>query len=267
MTLRCFEALLSQVPDSTDLAVFLTDDGSTDGTAEAVTEHYPEVRIIDADGSLFWCRGMERAWTAALAGDYDGYLWLNDDVALSDGALGRFLDFVEKVGELALLVGSMHDPETNEMTYGGFRRTSRWLPTRLEQVVPHDSSPLAIDTFNGNLVHVPARAVDRIGILDPTFSHALGDLDFGFRAAKSGVSVLLAPRTYGACRRNEGSSHGLRTIFARKGLPIHDWFVFSRRHSMIGLWPFVFLGPYVRAALRELGGSVGILRGERPRGV
>ena len=87
-TLRCLASLKeTSTPwrDAVFLKVFLTDDGSTDGTAEAIrAEDYPfDVRILPGDGNLFWNGGMIQSWKAAIGeGGWDGYLWLNDDAVV-----------------------------------------------------------------------------------------------------------------------------------------------------------------------------------------
>ena len=42
--------------------IIFVDDGSTDGTAEAVARSFPETTILTGDGSLFWNRGMHVAF-------------------------------------------------------------------------------------------------------------------------------------------------------------------------------------------------------------
>ena len=51
------------------------------------------MRIIRGDGSLFWAKGMRKAWEAAIAerDNWDGFLWLNDDTELDGGALQKLL--------------------------------------------------------------------------------------------------------------------------------------------------------------------------------
>lgn len=39
-----------------------------------------------------WDRRDAVAWEPAMAGDYDHYLWLNDDIILHDGAVCQLLD-------------------------------------------------------------------------------------------------------------------------------------------------------------------------------
>ena len=80
-TLKCLSELYSQqLSKEYKLIIYLTNDGCTDGTPEAVKANFPDVIIVNGDGSLFWNRGMYKAWTVASSDkDYDFYLWLNDD--------------------------------------------------------------------------------------------------------------------------------------------------------------------------------------------
>lgn len=91
-TLKCLQHLFNQLPiEGYSIDVYLTDDGCTDGTPEAVKEQYPQVNIIHGDGNLFWNRGMYTAWEKAAQKGYDFYLWLNDDTILLPNALSKLL--------------------------------------------------------------------------------------------------------------------------------------------------------------------------------
>ena len=53
-TLASIDSLFQQkMPADFRLEVYLVDDASTDGTAEAVTQKYPEVKVVEGNGSLF----------------------------------------------------------------------------------------------------------------------------------------------------------------------------------------------------------------------
>ena len=100
-TLRCLKSIVSQkLPNGFETKIYLVDDGSPDKTGTLVKEMFPNVRVINGNGKLFWTKGMALAWkTAAADADSDYYLWLNDDVTLDKMAvaevfLGGGTDFV-----------------------------------------------------------------------------------------------------------------------------------------------------------------------------
>lgn len=65
--------------DGLDIHVIVVDDGSTDGTSEAIAEQFPEVELIRGDGSLWFTAGTNLAIRAALKHDPDYILGINDD--------------------------------------------------------------------------------------------------------------------------------------------------------------------------------------------
>ena len=78
-TRKCLESLFRILPDCD---VYITDDGSTDGTNEMLHKYFPQVYVVSGNGNLFWSRGMYTAWKEAVKGNYEYYLWLNDDIEL-----------------------------------------------------------------------------------------------------------------------------------------------------------------------------------------
>ena len=67
-TLACLSSYFAQeVPDDVTLSAVLVDDGSTDGTADAVRERFPRAEVIVESGDLFWAAAMAIAERRALA--------------------------------------------------------------------------------------------------------------------------------------------------------------------------------------------------------
>lgn len=250
-TLSALRSLMAQWPDQHAVRVVLVDDGSTDGTAEAVTDEFPEVHVVPANGDLFWCKGMALAWdTAAELDEFDGFLWLNDDVILDEHAIAGMLAVAADPRHRptpAILVGATRDPDSGQTTYGGLRLASRWHPGKHERIEPNGAIQ-PIDTFNGNVVFVPAEVERRIGRISDRFTHATGDTEYGLRARTAGIDVSLLPDHVGTCRRNPPPDHTLRSFLGPKGLPWRDWLYVTRRYTRCRLWPLAFVGPYLRTA-------------------
>lgn len=257
-TLDCLHALSANSGlENLELSAVLADDGSTDGTAEAVREAFPWVQVVLGNGNLFWCRGMHKAFETAMQGQHDFYLWLNDDTTLYPDAVSRLLaceaDLRREHGKPVIVVGTTVDPENGAISYGGEVQSSGLRRTRFLRVIP-DASPKLCDSMNGNIVLIPKEVAQVVGNLDPAFEHAMGDTDYALRARKLGVGVWVGPGIFGTCSGNPNTgtftdanlplARRWKLMMSRKGLPWRSWLVLTRRH-MGSLWPLYFSWPYI----------------------
>ena len=101
LTLACLRSLRAQQLPAVTLDLFVLDDAASDGTSEQIAEQFPEVTLLHGNGQLYWNGGMRSAFAAAMAGDYDYYLWMNDDTELDDGALAVLLDTERRLARAA----------------------------------------------------------------------------------------------------------------------------------------------------------------------
>lgn len=279
-TLACLRSIRDQGGHDARVDVFVCDDASTDGTAAAVAEAFPEVTLLHGDGSLFWNGGMRRAFAAALATDPDFSWWLNDDTHLDDDALARLLatarELRERGGPPAIVAGATRHPDDGWVTYSGVRRPRRWRPMSFERVEPGDE-PRSVETMNGNCVLIPRAVARAVGNVDPAYRQKMGDFDYGLRARAAGLEVWMAPGTIGTCathpaRRTDERPlrDELRRLYSVKELPPRAWLTFTRRHAG-PLWPVYFASPYVRRGWRlvaeraRLAGTRGARRGSPSR--
>lgn len=259
-TLQCLDRLFcaaAKAPPA-KLRVYLLDDASPDGTGDAVSEHYPTVKVIQGTGDLFWNRGMHRAMTIAMEDHCDYYLWLNDDTMLAESALADLMEtsqgIGERTGKQGIIVGTTQaEFGSGIATYGGRVCLSRWRPLRFDLVQP-GVAPTQCDTMNGNCVLIPASVVAVVGVLDDVFRHGMGDMDYGFRARKAGFDIWVMPGFAGVCKKNRPEGEWvdrnvplfqrLRKIVGPKALPLWPWTVFTWRHAGL-LSPLVCVWPYL----------------------
>jgi GT2 family glycosyltransferase len=258
-TIQSVRALKAQILPGISLDLFLVDDGSSDGTAQAVINVFPQATILTGDGNLFWCGGMRWAFEQAMKKTYDFYLWLNDDTNLDRDALARMLGAhrgaTARLYDAAIIVGSTRDPETGLFSYGGwsqYRKKTGLISWK--KTPPNMDAPISCDTINGNCVLISRAVVERVGNLDPAFRQSMGDLDYGLRAIKSGCQIQIAPGYYGTCADNDNS--GLwaderlplysrwQKLLGPRGLPVKAWGVFTYRHKG-HLWFLSWLAPYI----------------------
>ncbi|MEM6262748.1 MAG: glycosyltransferase family 2 protein [Bacteroidota bacterium] len=265
-TIKCLDTLYQQdYLDQIALSVFLVDDGSTDGTSEAVAAKFPEVHVIKGDGSLFWNKGMYLSFEhAQKAGPFDYYMLLNDDTFLVPDALrnliGTHLELVKQGKGCSVVTGSTKDPETQELTYGGYRKLQGFNPFRYELVHPGEAIAECA-TMCGNCVLIPREVEEKVGNLDPQYVHRWGDVDYGLRALEKDCHVYAAPRFIGYCASNPNADkwrnphmpfkERIKELHSVKGLHKEDWRAFVRRHGGPA-WLIFWLSPYVKIGLTSL---------------
>jgi GT2 family glycosyltransferase len=254
-TLASLSSLFAQSPPgiSGNMAVYMVDDGCTDGTPEAVGDKFPQVTILTGTGHLYWAGGMRMAFETAMSHGFDYYLWLNDDTILFPDALVNLLQESAKFNNNVVMVGSTKDPQTGVHTYGGVIRLHRWRPLKFTLVAPKEI-PVEVETLNGNCVLVPQVVAQKVGNLDPAFTHAIGDFDYGLRARRLGFGIYLAPGYHGYCPSNLSDDKELsfrsrwKKMFSPHGLPPKEWAVFARRYAGI-FWPAFWIFPYLKRLL------------------
>lgn len=159
--------------------VLVVDDGSTDGTADAVRAGFPEVEIVPGDGNLWWGGATALGSTRALATGARIVFWLNDDCLPRPGTLERLAAVVRARDAVAVSqVYTPHGP-----ICGGYHRTATGLTNRV--CPPGAESPC--DAYAGNCVGLPRAALAGAANVDAAaLPHLFADLDHGLRAVRAG---------------------------------------------------------------------------------
>lgn len=248
-TETCLQSLATQsLPTEVSLSVFMVDDGSTDDTAARARSVFPEVNIIQGNGTLFWCGGMRKAWASAARSAPDYYLLLNDDTNLYPDAIGRLLEICRMTECRAIAVGSTCDPVTGAWTYGGIG----------PKIMNPHLAAFDCQTMNANCVLVPQGIYQTIGGLYHRYTHSMGDLDYGYMARRNGFLVLETSSFVGTCTQNtkDGTWEDrkldrlsrFRKLIGPKGLPWKEWFFFTRRNAG-NRWIRYFISPYIKILL------------------
>lgn len=265
-TISCLNSLFKAIiPPEYSMDVFLTDDGSTDGTAEAVMLSFPQVHVLPGNGSLYWAGGMRLAWeTAHSNGSYDIYLLINDDVVLKTDFFNNLIKADQysysRTGEGGIYSGATVDKISGKISYGGSRVKDYLFLIRIKKLTPINVVQ-ECDITNANILWVSKNVVDKIGIFDNYFTHGIADYDYSLQAKRYMIPVLLAPNVCGYCSHDHGknwrnSQHPLKSrieyLKSPKGLAYGEYMYFIKKfypaflpYAFIMLWlktlfPFIW---------------------------
>ena len=203
---NAFDKYNAKAEDKIQLAIYLTDDGCTDGTAEAAREVCAgrNITILQGDGNLFWAGGMRLAWGEAMKrhSEWDYYLLLNDDTDILEGCFDELFNAEafskENYGQEAVVSGicCAKDDHT-KMTYGGNVWINQFLATSKRLDV--SDKPQMVDLTNANILLVPKYVVDKIGMFPTRYIHGAADYDYAVRVRRAGFPLLITSGFAGAC--------------------------------------------------------------------
>lgn len=204
-TIACLRTLFESkqlCSESFEMDVYVTDDGSTDGTSSEIKKLFPGIIILNGNGNLFWNGGMRNSWKEALRKkDYDGFLLLNDDIVIDKKCFDELFkthEFsINKYGTGSIYIGSLRDQHSLKHSYGGRLLLNKWLFST--QIIVPDGSIKECHLGNGNLMFVHKKVVEAIGIFSKKYVHGKADNDYTLKAFKNKFPILVCPDYCGFC--------------------------------------------------------------------
>jgi GT2 family glycosyltransferase len=205
ITLQCLRSISRLLGDSIDVHTIIVDDGSTDGTEEAIRSDFPNVEIVPGNGDLWFTEGTNAGIRAALKHDPDYVLMINDDQVFDSRALEFMVETASRhgkaiVGPLLLLWDTPHKLFQTAPIWstwsGGWRH---WYEQTVWSI---PSSVWKVDIIVGNCVLVPAAAFAEAGLMDSRRFPNFGDAEFTPRLKRLGWELLIDPRARVFCQPN-----------------------------------------------------------------
>lgn len=183
------------------VVVLLVDDGSTDGTADAVRSAYPTVRILEGDGTLWWSGATNMGVRVALEEGADYILTINDDAVGDDTYLATLVAAASE--DSRRIVGSrLMRGDNPEIVFECGRELQAsmrfcFLPLHAGQswaaIQSEMPKIISTQTLCGDGVLIPAEVFRRVGFYEACWMpqyHA--DVDFILRAKAEGYLPCVA---------------------------------------------------------------------------
>ena len=189
---ECLQSLQAQQFD--DWEILVVDNGSTDGSAEYVRDHYPHVRLVCNEKNLGFAAGSNRGLRAATG---DVLVLLNQDTAVRPGWLQALVDALAENPGCGVVGAKALYPDGRIQHAGGFV-TSRGEASHhgyREQDSGQFDEQREVDFVTGAALAISRAALERIGELDEGFQKAYyEDVDWCYRAREVGYRILCVPK-------------------------------------------------------------------------
>jgi GT2 family glycosyltransferase len=267
-TLRCLESVahLEYAPRE----VIVVDNGSSDGSAAAISQHFPQVHLVRSRTNLGAAGG--RNLGIRWAGEHLSYrylLFLDDDTVVDPRLAGELVAVLRRHPDAGLATPKAYRTGSDAIlaSAGGMRvRLGSGSITDIgagQRDRGQFAAPVAVDACVGFAVLGRREALERVGGFDDRYNpYGWEEVDLSLRIRELGYLIRYAP---GAVCWHAGGTPGRgRRILAYERGKVLNYLRLMRRHATAGEW-LAFLALLQVWAARLLSAQVGsFLRARRP---
>jgi GT2 family glycosyltransferase len=196
-TLNCLESLT--LVEHPDLVIVCVDNGSTDGTQQAVRERFPQVVLIEAGANLGYSGGNNLGLRYALEHGARWLMLVNNDATVAPDVIAGFERAARRHPRAGMLAGKV---------YFSDRPQTIWFAgQRVRELIGYSGRPRGYgrpdgpryedvcrtDRAVGALMAVSREAIDAAGLLDEDLFAYVEDVDWALRVRGTGLEVVFAP--------------------------------------------------------------------------
>jgi GT2 family glycosyltransferase len=256
LLLQCLESLCTAL-GTLEAEVFVVDNGSADGSPEAVKRAFPAVRVIENRTNL----GFAKASNQALRQSQGTYLLLlNPDTHVNGGAIQNLLSFLAGHPEAGMAGAQLLNPDgSKQNSIANFpslatellnKSLLRWFfPETFPGKERTYEGPLEVDSVIGACMMVRREAAERVGWFDEDYFLFLEETDWCFRMKRAGWKIFYCPeaRIY----HFQGKSAELEK--GRAKVEYHrSRYLFFRKNRGKGPWMVLHVGVFLKLVAEVL---------------
>ncbi|OGP53828.1 MAG: hypothetical protein A2Y65_06035 [Deltaproteobacteria bacterium RBG_13_52_11] len=181
--------------------ILVVDNGSKDGSPEAISKAFPQVRLILNNRNHGFARAVNQALVQA-TGSY--IVLLNSDARLMEGAIQALVAFMEKETDVGIAGGQLINADgSRQNSIAPFPSLATELLNKrlLRTLFPHQYPgkegnypyPIDVDSLVGACIIVRCQAIEEVGNLDDGYFFFMEETDWCFRMREKGWRISFVP--------------------------------------------------------------------------
>ena len=218
-TLRCLESL-ERVEHP--LEIVCVDNGSSDGSQEAVRERFPHVTLIEAGANLGYAGGNNLGLRRALERGAQWVVLVNNDATVAGDVVEGFQQAAREFPRAGILAGKVFFADRPERIWFAGQRVSELLGYsgrprgygREDGARYRRAGPTGRAV--GALMAVSRETIEAVGMLDEELFAYVEDVDWALRARAAGFVVVFAPAArawHAVSASTGGESRSTHTLY------------------------------------------------------
>jgi GT2 family glycosyltransferase len=230
-TLRCLASLRGE-------RVIVADNGSGDGSVEAIRSAFPDVEVVENGANLGFSGGNNAAIRHALERGAEWVVLLNNDAEAEPDMLAALQAAAERHPRAGVLAGKLLYPDGRVQWAGqrvGLRTGYSGRPRGHGQP---DGFAYSVegrtDRAVGALMAVSREAIERAGLLDDDLFAYVEDVDWSLRIREAGLECVFVPAAR-AAHALTASTGGASASTAPVYYGTRNTMVVCERHLPLGV--------------------------------
>ncbi len=236
--MECLDSLARV--DYPNFAVIVVDNGSTDGSPEAMRQKFPWVELVVNERNLGFAEGNNVGIRHALNKGCDYVFLLNNDTTVDKLILKDLIDVAEEqqdIGMVGPMIYQYNQP--NKIWFAGGRRC--WhrgfeMMGFGETDNGQYNEIREVEYITGCGLLVKRKVIDEIGLMDPRYFNYVEETEWNFRARRKGYRVVWIPQAK-MWHKGGASSQGWDSplslyyqsrnilLFTRENGSLWDWLI------------------------------------------
>jgi GT2 family glycosyltransferase len=186
---------------SPQVPVYVVDNASTDGSADFITQKFPNIHLIRETNNFGFAGGNNIGMKIALDQGAEAIFLLNQDAELTPGCLEKLSNYLSSNPRVAAVQPAIFLPDGrvntvgNSFHYLGFGWTTgnglSW--PEVQKIVPWVETQSEIPYWSGAAVLIRSQALTEVGLFDKFLFLYHEDLELSFRLRQAGWKLKLLP--------------------------------------------------------------------------